>query len=289
MTRHAPELDLLAAARPQACGQTAVLVSDDERRVLLAAITADERQPRAGRRPRRGLIALTVAVTAAALAAGAVLLASARPGTAPDGSRRILTTAYVVGATETALASTSRDVLEMHWADRAGVASTVWLDVPTGAFRTDAYSYGALASVTYVEHGTGVIVYYPGRQWLSFTRRSHASVLASVLTPQHIHAQLEAGQYRLAGEATVDGQHCLELRAVLGPVGKRLPPAAVIRLRRTVDLWVNARTFLPVLEIITGPGPISSQISFSWEPVTPASTAVFRVHIPAGFKNISGP
>jgi hypothetical protein len=287
MTRHAPELDLLAAARPQACAHTDVLVSDDERRALLAAITADQHQQRAARpRPRRRLVTMTVAASAAALAVGAALLASPRSGTAPGVSQGIRTTAYVVAATETALADASHDVLEMHVTTRAGRDSTVWLEVPTGAFRSDTYVHGALATASYVEHGTAVIVYYPGRQWWSFAHTRGLASLGTQVTPRYIRAQLKARRYRLVGEATVDDQRCLELRAVLGPIGERSAPVAI---GRTVDLWVNARSYLPVLETMTGPLLIRNQVSFTWEPVTPASTVVFEVHIPAGFKHMRGP
>ena len=42
MTRLAPELELLQAARPQAARDTRILVDDQEREALLAAICADQ-------------------------------------------------------------------------------------------------------------------------------------------------------------------------------------------------------------------------------------------------------
>lgn len=72
MTRMTPELDRLAAARPEAARHAAVLVDDDERRVLLTSIMADEHlhHPRGTHRLRRLIPGIP----------GALTFRTARPG-----------------------------------------------------------------------------------------------------------------------------------------------------------------------------------------------------------------
>jgi hypothetical protein len=287
MTRPGSELDRLAAARPEAATRTWAIADEDARRDLLAAITTD-----AGREPNRPRDHRWLAGAAAAAAVAAVGIAAAAiaiPGSAgaPPGGTGIRTTAYVVGATEHALAST-QDVVEMHVTVSTGVAYNRWFDVPTGAFRSDSYLQGRRRYTLYLEHGRAVVVSYASRQWYYVTE-SVSIAGEQMSTPGSVRQLLRSGRFRLAGRRTIDGQRCLELQGQATSVRPRLWKA-------TVDLWVNAKTFLPVLQttyttrldVPAGRGQhVTVQTSYAWERVGPASTAVFKIAIPAGFKHLA--
>jgi hypothetical protein len=127
--RLTPELERLAAARPEAIRRTAALIGDDERRALLAAIMVGEPEitrprptapsarpgpgPRAGRRRRKprltaGVIAAAGAV--AALAAGALTAADVTGAFGSGSSQQIQPAAYMTRV-EHALATQAQEGL----------------------------------------------------------------------------------------------------------------------------------------------------------------------------------
>jgi hypothetical protein len=109
-----PELERLAAARPEAVRRTAALVGDDDRRALLAAIMAGEREitrprptapsarPGSGlrarrrrRKPRLTARVIAAAGAVAALTAGALTAADVTGAFGSGNAQQIQTAAYI--------------------------------------------------------------------------------------------------------------------------------------------------------------------------------------------------
>jgi hypothetical protein len=112
--RLTPELERLAAARPEAIRRTAALIGDDDRRALLAAIMAGEREitrprptalsarPGSGlrarrrrRKPRLAARVIAAAGAVAALAAGALTAADVTGAFGPGNGQQIQTAAFI--------------------------------------------------------------------------------------------------------------------------------------------------------------------------------------------------
>jgi hypothetical protein len=125
--RLTPELERLVAARPEAARHTTALVGDDDRRALLAAIMAGEREitrprpaaptarPGSGlkarrrrRKPRQTARVITAAGAVAALTAGATAAAGVIGAFGSGNGRQIQTAAYI-SRVEHALVAQSKD------------------------------------------------------------------------------------------------------------------------------------------------------------------------------------
>ena len=195
---------------------------------------------------------------------------SARPPVGGPGTSAVLT------AITTALAETSGDVEEVRSAV-ADVSSASWVDLATGACRTDTSVAGRPTLTVFDEHGSVVIIDYARRRWWT---RSPAGVNCHPLTPQVIEADLAAGRFTLAGHVTVDGQQSVKLVSTTTTSG--LHP--VVKL---TTLWVNATTYLPIQS--TSAGHLTERTLFSWRPATAASAAPLTIAVPAGFQHVAAP
>ena len=224
------------------------------------------------RRPRYG--AWFVAGAAAVVAIGALAVVGS---TSP---RRVVAPRVSAVLTEvtSALANTGNDVeLVQSTASRARLASTSWVDVATGACRTDLSIDGQLARTLFVEHGQVVSVDYGQNDWWT---RGIGGVTCEPLTPQRIEHDVASGRYRVVGRATIDGHQAIELASTV-------PTSGPHRVTQTTTLWVSATTYLPIQSTSTGRG--ASQTAFTWLPATAANTRMLTVTVPTGFRQVTAP
>jgi hypothetical protein len=164
MTRMAPELDRLAAARPEAARHAAALTDEGERQALLAAIMADEQPQRYRQRRHRWLVLVAAATTSAlavsrrrrqiAFAAVAVTVtagaALAVTVLAPAGQQASRQPTYQLAAwTVSKLADGNISVTFRELKDPAGLQSTLRGD-------------GVPASVTFTSRQNPACRPYPG-------------------------------------------------------------------------------------------------------------------------------
>ena len=185
-------------------------------------------------------------------------------------------TSAVLTAITGALAETGGDVEEVRSAV-ADVSSASWVDLATGACRTDTSVAGRPTLTVFDEHGSVVIIDYARRRWWT---RSSVGVTCHPLTPPVIEADLAAGRFTLAGHATVDGQQSLKLVSTTTTSG--LHPAV-----KLTTVWVNATTYLPIQS--TSAGHLSERTLFTWRSATAASTAPLTIAVPAGFRRVAAP
>jgi len=112
---------------------------------------------------------------------------------------------------------------------------------------------------------------------------STAGATSTVMTPAEIKALLDSGKLKIVGHQNINGHHA---------IGLKEPWADGYR-----ELWVDAKTFLPVRVIIADfanqKGPLQNDILInndSWLPRTKALlNMVNHVHIPAGFTQVPPP
>ncbi len=242
---------------------------------------ADRARPGPARwRPRRGGWFLAIAGAAAAAVIGVAVvsgwLSSPRtsshpPGVAPG-------TSAVLTAVTRALAGTSGDIEEVRSTVLAvQLDSTAWVDIATGACRTDTAVGGKPTLTVFVEDGHAVIVDYGHRQWWS---RSSEGVTCAPLTPQTIEQDVAAGRYSLAGHAIIDGRRALRLVSTTTTSG--LHPVT-----KLTTLWVDATTYLPIQS--TSTGHVTEKTVFAWLPATASNRAVLKIAVPAGFRHAAAP
>jgi hypothetical protein len=240
-------------------------------------------QPRPGPtrwHPRRGSWFLAIAGAAAAAVIGVAVApgwlsaprtSSHPPGVAPG-------TSAVLTAVTRALAGTSGDVEEVRsTVSVAGLGSTAWVDLATGACRVDTAVGGKPTLTVFVEDGRAVIVDYDHRQWWS---RASEGVTCAPLTPQTIEQDVTAGRYSLTGHGVIDGRRALRLVSTTTTSGLH-------QLTKLTTLWVDAATYLPIQS--TSTGHLTDKTVFAWLPATAANRAVLRVAVPAGFRHIGAP
>ena len=243
--------------------------------------TADQARPGPARwRPRRGGWLLAIAGAAAATVIGVTVLpgwlsaprtSSHPPGVAPG-------TAAVLTAVTRALAGTSGDIEEVHsTVSVAGLDSTAWVDLATGACRADTAVGDQPTLTVYVTDGRAVIIDYPNRQWWS---RNSGGVTCDPLTPQTIEQDLAGGRYSLAGHGIIGGRPALRLVSTAATSG--LHPVT-----KPTTLWVDASTYLPIQS--TSTGHVTDTTVFAWLPATAANQAVLKIAVPPGFRHVAAP
>ena len=241
---------------------------------------ADRARPGPARwRPRRGRWFLAIAGAAAAAVIGVVVpswLSSPRtsshpPGVAPG-------TAAVLTAVTRALAGTSDDVEEVRsTVSVVQLDSTAWVDIATGACRTDTSVGGKPTLTVFVENCQAVIIDHANRQWWS---RDSEGVTCAPLTPQTIEQDVASGRYSLAGHGIIDGRRALRLVSTTATSG--LHPVT-----KLTTLWVDATTYLPIQS--TSAGHVTDNTVFVWLPATVSNRAVLKIAVPAGFRHIEAP
>ena len=253
-----------------------------QRAALFQSIEAADRaaQGPARRRPRRGGWFLAIAGAAAAAVIGVAVLSSwlsssrtssHPPGVAPG-------TAAVLTAVTRALAGTSGEIEEVRsTVSVAGLGSTAWVNLATGACRTDTSVGGKPTLTVFVENGHAVIVDYGHRQWWS---QDSEGVTCAPLTPQTIEQDVAGGRYSLAGHGVIDGRRALRLVSMTATSG--LHPVT-----KLTTLWVDATTYLPIQS--TSVGHLTEKTVFAWLPATASNRAVLKITVPAGFRRAAAP
>ena len=239
----------------------------------------------------------------AALAAGAACVASAvlvASATAALSGQRVLpgqsgvkTVAYVLSRVRSAVGTARADVLEVRSQLGNGWSYTAWFDPATGKSRVDEQPPAGGPVFFYFRWSRTIIVDYQARTYVT----GHLSApmrqlllpvtvswggLAALPTPAVIRRALASGSFRLVGVDTVHGQRLLHYRGTdklpsLGPADGGY---------HTLDIWINAATYLPV-KSVTGVGPYTPRMrsTFTWLPATRQNLAVFTPQIPTGFRD----
>lgn len=231
-------------------------------------------------RPRRGGWLLAIAGAAAAAVIGVAVLPGwlSAPRTSPRLPGVAPGTSAVLTAVTKALAGTAGDIEEVHsTVSVAGLDSTAWVDLATGACRADTTVGDKPTLTVFVEAGRAVIVDYTDRQWWS---RNSNGVTCEPLTPQNIEQDLAAGRYSLAGQDVIDGRPALRLVSTTATSG--LHPVT-----KPTTLWVDATTYLPIQS--TSTGHLTEKTVFAWLPATAANRAVLKIAVPPGFRHVGAP
>lgn len=212
-------------------------------------------------------------------AAAAAIIAAIVSAGLPSPSPPPAATSLVLTAVRRALVNTGHDIEEVHSTVSFGVqlSSASWVDVATGACRTDTAVNGKPSLTVWVEHGKATLIDYGAREWWT---RPAPGVACEPLTPKTIAHDLSTGHYTVAGHATVDGQASLKLVTTTTTTG--LHPVT-----KVLTLWVNAATYLPIRS--TSSGHLTEQTTFTWLPATAANTAMLKISIPAGLQRVSTP
>jgi len=193
------------------------------------------------------------------------------PGVAPG-------TSAVLTAVTRALAGTSGDIEEVRsTVSVAGLGSTAWVNLATGACRADTTVGGKTTLTVFVENGQAVIIDHANRQWWS---RNSQGVTCAPLTPQAIEQDVAAGRCSLAGHSVIDGRQALRLVSTTTTSG--LHPVT-----KPTTLWVDATTYLPIQS--TSTGHVTDTTVFAWLPATAANQAVLKIAVPTGFQHVAAP
>ena len=243
---------------------------------MAQADKAPVRAPHPGRPPaRRRVWYVAIAGAAAVVAAVTAIFI---PGSSPP-HPPIATpgTSAVLTAVNRALANVSSDIEEVRTSTPAAVhlSSTSWIDLATGACRTDTAINGQPSLTVLVRNGTAVFIDYGLREWWT---RSTGGVTCEPLTPQKIEHDLSTGHYTLARPTSFDGEHALELASTAATA---LPHGVT----KMTTLWVDATNYLPIESISIGHA--SERTVFTWMPDTSSQADVFNLAVPAGFRHVA--
>lgn len=245
--------------------------SDALLKSMAPAEKARTRPPRWRTRHKGWFVAIAGAAVVAVIA-GIVV-----PGSSPSPRPAARTTAVLTAVTR-ALATTSNDIEEVKSTlPGAPVSTTSWVDLSTGACRTDTSLNGRPSLTIFVEHGKAVFIDYGAREWWT---RDTGGVSCEPLTPQTIEHDVATGDYTVAGRATVGGQPSLKLVSTSTATGLH-------QVTKLATLWVNATTYLPIQS--TSTGHLTEQTMFTWLPATAINAAIFDITVPAGFQQVAAP
>jgi hypothetical protein len=271
-----PIVELVQQLEPETAAPSESIEARQRDALMRSMVNADRARTRPARgRPARHKRWLLVIVGAAAAAVLAAILVSG--SSSPP--RPPAATSIVLTAVRRALVNTSDDIEEVRSTLPGVVAlsTTSWVDLATGACRTDTSVNGKPSLTLFVEHGRAVVIDHGDRQWWT---RAAGGVSCEPLTPQTIEHDLSTGDYMLAGHATVDGQPSLKLVTTMMTTG--LHPVTKVS-----TLWVNATTYLPIQS--TSTGHLTERTAFTWLPTTATNTATLKISIPGGFRQVATP
>lgn len=253
-------------------------VEANQRAALLRSIAAaDQARKRPRRRgPGRGVFFAATATAAAVAVIVVIVLApfSTPRRTSSPQSATGTAPAAVLTAVTSALANTGSDIEEVR-TTASTISATSWVDLTTGACRTDTSVGGQLTLTLSVEHGRAVVIDYAHKQWWTLGTQG---VACKPLSPKDIEHDLAKGRYKLAGHTSLYGQSSLKLVAETTTTG--LHP-----MSKLTTLWVNAKTYLPIQS--TSTGHVGEFTVFSWLPPTPANRAMLKIAVPVGFQKVS--
>lgn len=138
----------------------------------------------------------------------------------------------------------------------------------------------------YGQAGDLVIVDYTSRTWQRLTfPPGKGTPVPMAQTVAAIRGEIASGGWLVAGRGEIDGHKAIELRWKNG-IGPLYGPDS-----GTWELWVDARTYLPVEEILneTGARKQYAVTTYQFLPPTPANLATFTVVIPPGFAKVASP
>jgi hypothetical protein len=210
-------------------------------------------------------------------AAAAVVASIWVPGSSPS-SRAGPSTSAVLTAVTRALATAGGDIEEVQSRLPGAPASTTsWVDLSTGACRTDTSLDGEPAFTIFLNHGKAVFVDYGLREWWI---RNAGGVGCEPPTPRTIEHDVTTGDYTVAGRAVVEGQPALKLVSTSTTTGLH-------QETKLTTLWVNARTYLPIQA--TSSDHLIEQTTFTWLPATTNNTAILSAEVPGGFRRVAPP
>jgi hypothetical protein len=269
---------------------------------------------RARQRHRRGLVLRgTAAAGAVVLAAGGFFAFHVNgSGTGPNGGTaagragtasvapRTETVAYVTEKAKAALADVNNYVLRADQVQTGqdGHSSTNWTDPRTGNDYEVLHDSSAGTSIawlsTYLVNRVltwkTVQADYSTHTWFISVihaagpiQGSTAGATSTVMTPAQIKGWLDAGGLKVVGHQEINGHQA---------IGLRQPWARGYR-----ELWVDARTFLPLRTITADFANTNTPLknvqlidNDTWLPrTTSLLDMVNHVHIPAGFRQIASP
>jgi hypothetical protein len=216
---------------------------------------------------------LAITGAAAAVVVAAIFVPRSSPSPPPS-----VATSAVLTAITRSLANTGNDIEEVQSSEPGTPLSTTsWVDLSTGACRTDTSLNGQPSMTIFVEQGNAVFINHDLRDWWI---RSSEGVACEPLTPQTIEHDLAAGHYTVDGNVILEGQASLKLVSTSATTG--LHPVTQL-----TTLWVNATTYLPIQS--TSSGHLPEQTTFTWLPATPTNVALLNVTVPAGFRQVAPP
>ena len=216
---------------------------------------------------------LAITGAAAAVVVAAIFVPRSSPSPPPS-----VATSAVLTAITRSLANTGNDIEEVQSSlPGTPLSTTSWVDLSTGACRTDTSLNGQPSMTIFVEQGNAVFINHDLRDWWS---RSSEGVACEPLTPQTIEHDLAAGHYTVDGNVILEGQASLKLVSTSATTG--LHPVTQL-----TTLWVNATTYLPIQS--TSSGHLPEQTTFTWLPATPTNVALLNVTVPAGFRQVAPP
>jgi hypothetical protein len=253
---------------------------------------------RHARRAAAGGIALAVPALAAAVALAVVATGSAvghppaATGSAAARSQQppVRDVAYVTARTRTALANASNYILRSELTPAAGYRDVSLVDMKTGRTRFDSYGpHGPANSITETgpveTNPTVLVVDYPNKAWWTYRMTPPPNVpqsarrlqIAPLQSPTEIADAIAQGTAQIVGEQTLNGHHALHLRVT-----------GVAELRTTIDVWVDAQTYLLYRLSATKSGRTSTS-DFEWLTRTAANVAALDLVPPAGFTHHDKP
>jgi len=114
------------------------------------------------------------------------------------------------------------------------------------------------------------------------------------ISPDTSDAPPPSSQLVYLGTATIDGQPAFRIR-VLPAIHDASAGTAVARrmkaaLQVTFNFWISETTYLPIREVTTQDGIVSSAASFTWLAPSPSNLRLLPVvHAPAGYKYLAWP
>ncbi len=169
--------------------------------------------------------------------------------------------------------------------------SEEWQDLTTGQSREvmfDTSGRPEFESTSETSGRTWTIssVIYPARTWTSTsqtlpngtTRPGGQAGLAALY-----RGLVGRGVFKLVGRGTIGGVSVLHLHQA------RLPQPAGLGIPAfSADLWVDASTYLPVLQETSTGGHVTDRTTYSWLPRTPENLAKLSLVVPPGFTHSSG-
>jgi hypothetical protein len=158
-----------------------------------------------------------------------------------------------------------------------------WEDSSTGRLRETSYGVdGQVRSDTAISHSGNVTttewLIYSSHVWMTMTQQSPHIPSLGGGTGTAYRRLLESGAFRLVGATTINGAPVLYFRMSQG-----LPTPPSFEGAVTDNLWVDASTYLPVLQEMKLGSIVTSRTTYELLPRSAANLAKLDLAIPPGF------